>query len=297
MKMEEIGKKISELRSEKNFTQMELAEGICTQASISLIEKGELEPNASILSQIARKLGVDINYFFEISSTPRLDYVNEVEKQLRALRVVYKYEEMMDYIKTEEKNPLFYRDPNKMQLLLWHKSIYAFEVEKDHPQAVSHIQSAFHLTKNSKRAYTELEMEMILTLGVFEYREEDFKKAIKHFNQVEEALEGSKRIPADKSIYSRLYYHSARAHTRLGNLDHSISLATKGIDWCLEYDQLYLMPVLHYQVAYNYELMNNFEKALEFLDHSIQLFELYPENPGGNFVRDKRLNYLHMLKK
>lgn len=79
MQLTEIGKKISELRNEMTLTQEEVAEEICSQASISLIEKGELDPNATILYQIAKKLGVDVNYFFHIGSTPRLDYINEVE--------------------------------------------------------------------------------------------------------------------------------------------------------------------------------------------------------------------------
>ncbi|MCM2607171.1 helix-turn-helix domain-containing protein [Rossellomorea marisflavi] len=111
MKLSEIGKKISELRNEMNLTQGELAEGICTQASISMIEKGELDPNATILYQIAKKLGVDVNYFFHIGSTPRLDYINEVEKQLRKLRIKHKYREMMEIVSIEEKNPLFYNNP------------------------------------------------------------------------------------------------------------------------------------------------------------------------------------------
>ncbi|MHC8523300.1 helix-turn-helix domain-containing protein [Rossellomorea sp. H39__3] len=40
MKLAEIGKKICELRNEMNLTQGELADGICTQALISLIERG-----------------------------------------------------------------------------------------------------------------------------------------------------------------------------------------------------------------------------------------------------------------
>ncbi|MHC8523301.1 hypothetical protein ACPJHQ_21785 [Rossellomorea sp. H39__3] len=38
--------------------------------------------------------------------------------------------------------------------------------------------------------------------------------------------------------------------------------------------------------------MNQFEKALEYLDYSLQLFEFYPDNSGGEFVREKELNML-----
>ncbi|MFS8189032.1 helix-turn-helix domain-containing protein [Rossellomorea marisflavi] len=296
MKLAEIGKKINELRKEMTLTQGELAEGICTQASISLIEKGELDPNATILYQIAKKLGVDVNYFFHIGSTPRLDYIEEVKKQLRALRINYKFEGLKEMIRSEEKNPLFYNDPHIMQYMLWHKSIYSFEVEKDYPKAVSIIEEALALMPNQKRAYTELELELFMSLGGYEHRSNRYEQAIDYFNKVEIALCEKKRIVSDKTIQSRLYYHLARAHTRLGHYVQSISLANKGIQWNIQYEQLYLMPVLHYQIAYNYELMNQFEKALEYLDYSLQLFEFYPDNPGGEFVRGKRAEYVRRGK-
>lgn len=129
--------KIKEMRKVVGITQKDLAEEICTQALISRIEKGDIYPSATTLYQIAIKLGVDVNYFFEIGTTPRLDYITEVEKQLRDLRTFRNYEEMMELIKTEEKNPLFYKDNEKLQLLYWHKGIYQFEVKKDPDMAFS----------------------------------------------------------------------------------------------------------------------------------------------------------------
>jgi transcriptional regulator with XRE-family HTH domain len=70
-----IGKKIKELRKIVGLTQSELAEEICTQALISRIEKGDIYPSATAIYQISKKLGVDVNYFFEIGTTPRLDYI------------------------------------------------------------------------------------------------------------------------------------------------------------------------------------------------------------------------------
>lgn len=44
-----IGKKIKELRQVVGITQGELGDGICTQALISRIEKGDIYPNATSL--------------------------------------------------------------------------------------------------------------------------------------------------------------------------------------------------------------------------------------------------------
>ncbi|MEW4307921.1 helix-turn-helix transcriptional regulator [Rossellomorea marisflavi] len=296
MKLVEIGKKICELRNEMNLTQGELAEGICTQALISLIEKGESDPNATILYQIAKKLGVDVNYFFHIGSTPRLDYVHEVEKQVRKLRVVYQYKEMMDIVRTEEKNPLFYNDPQKLQFLYWHKSIYYFEVEKDHEKAEYMLKKAFDIFPRHKRAHTEIEMEMMMTRCNYRYQIGQYENVVELYSKLEHILVGTKRILTNKSIKTRFYYNLARAHTRLGHFGKSLALLEEGIDWCIECEELYLMPPLHYLTGYTYELMENYEKALEYLDYSIQLYDLTPGHPVEEFLSEKRSTYMEVLR-
>lgn len=295
MKLMDIGRKISELRTEMNLTQWDLAEGICTQASISLIEKGELDPNATTLYQIAKKLGVDVNYFFHIGSTPRLDYVYEVEKQLRELRIMQKYEDMMRIVKVEEKNPIFYRDHVRLQYLYWHKSIYYFEVKKDYVKAVEQLDVAIALVPAVNRAYTEHEIEMIMTRGAFEYSEGHVEEAIHVYKKVGKVLEESNRILHDKSIKSRYYYNLARAYTNIGKLEESTVLLTKGIEWGIENEELYIMAEFYYQIGYNYERSNNYERALEFLDQSIALFNLRSENPYETFLADKRTRFLEAL--
>ncbi|GLI86151.1 transcriptional regulator [Rossellomorea marisflavi] len=298
MKLSEIGKKISELRGEMNLTQGELAEGICTQASISLIEKGELDPNASSLYQIAKKLGVDVNYFFHIGSTPRLDYITEVEKQVRKLRILNEFEEMMNIVSIEEKNPLFYNDPKNLQFLYWHKSIYYSEVKNDHEQAVSIIEEAFALFPNKKRATTELEIEMMLTIGIYEFSLGNYEAVIEEYGKIQKILDGTNRVLNDKSIKTRLFYNLARAHTRLGNLEESNALLNEGIDWCIECEELYLLAGLYYQIGYNYELSEDYENALEYLDYCILLYALTPDHPVNNgFLTEKRAVYLNAIKK
>lgn len=51
---EEIGKRITQLREEKNMSQKELAESVgITQANISRIEQGKYSVGIDILSKIA----------------------------------------------------------------------------------------------------------------------------------------------------------------------------------------------------------------------------------------------------
>ncbi|PFA67313.1 XRE family transcriptional regulator [Bacillus sp. AFS015802] len=282
-----IGKKIKELRKGVQLTQGELAEGICTQALISRIEKGDIYPSATALYQISKKLGVDVNYFFEIGTTPRLDYVQEVERQLRKLRVKHHYEEMMDIVKVEEKNPIFNQTDFNSQLLLWHRAIYTQEVLKDKVTARILLHEALGLTYDHKKALSEREMEIMLSLGVIDFSEENYDGALKYYEQVKNGLKGSKQLH-DKAIKTRLLYNIARLYTRLERYEKSNENCKEAIRWSINEENMYALGHLHYHVGYNYELLKQYQKALPYFEKAILIFELQDEHVYLDYLRKRK---------
>jgi transcriptional regulator with XRE-family HTH domain len=281
-----IGKKIRELRKAVGLTQGDLADGICTQAFVSRIEKGDVYPNATALYQISVKLGVDVNYFFEIGTTPRLDYVLEVEKQLKRLRVNFKFDEIRELVKVEEKNPLFYKNNEKLQLLYWYKGIYAFEVEKNREAAFSILNEAYNLTANQKKAMTEREMEILLCIGTFHSSLHEHEKAMDYYNQIEAALKATEQLH-DKTIKPRLFYNIARVLTRIGSYDESNVYCRRALNWCIQEELLFVIGELNYQIGYNYELVNDLEKALPYFNRAFHMFELCQDEKSLVFLKKK----------
>jgi transcriptional regulator with XRE-family HTH domain len=290
-----IGKKIKELRSAVGLTQGGLAEDICTQALISRIEKGDIYPSATTLYQISRKLGVDVNYFFEIGMTPRLDYVKEVEKQLQKLRVELKYIEMMEVVRVEEKNPLFYRNHTNLQLLLWHKGIYEFEVKAREKEAFKLLHKALELTAYEKKAMSEREMQILSSLGVFEFNLKNYDKSMHYFNKVKLALKTMEMLN-DKSIKTRLLYNMSRLLTRIGKLKESREHCFEAVNWCLEEEHLWGVGELYYQIGYNYELENRLDKTIPYIDKSILIFELRENHKYHSFLLKKKEELIKKLK-
>jgi transcriptional regulator with XRE-family HTH domain len=274
------------MRKVVGLTQGDLAAGICTQALISRIEKGDIYPSATALYQISLKLGVDINYFFEIGTTPRLDYIKEVENQLRHLRINRKYKEMIDLIKTEEKNPLFYKDNEKLQLLYWHKGIYKYEVKQDPETAFALLHKAYHLTAHEKKAMTEREMQILSSTGAIKFSLYHYDEALQYYSQVERAIKTTGPLQ-DKSIKTKLFYNIARVLTRLEKYDESISYCLKAIKWCFQEELLWGLGELHYQIGYNYELIDDYEKALPYIRHALNMFKLRNNEDYVVFLKKK----------
>jgi transcriptional regulator with XRE-family HTH domain len=282
-----IGTKIRELRKDVGLTQGELADGICTQALISRIEKGDIYPSAATLYQISKKLGVDVNYFFEIGSTPRLDYVKEVERQLRKLRIKLKYNEMMEVIKVEETNPLFYKDSTNLQLLYWHKSIYLFEVKKDNDKAKALLKESYNLTATQKKALTEREIEILLTLGVFEFNLKNHDQSMEYYEKVKTALSTIEHLN-DKSIKTRLLYNIARSLTRMGEYEKSRKYCVEAVRWCVEEEHLWGLGELYYHIGYNYEQEGKIETALPYIEKSMIIFEMRNNHSYHSYLQKKK---------
>jgi transcriptional regulator with XRE-family HTH domain len=280
-----VGKKIKELRKNIGLSQEELSEGICTQAQISKIEKGIVFPYASTLYLISQKLGVDVNYFFDIGMTPRLDYVQEVTKQLKIARREHQYKEMMEIIKIEEENPLFLQNSKNLQLLLWHKGMYISEVEKDAHKAIETMEKAIAITQSENRVYTEREIEILLSIGAI-YGKEDLEKALEIFEDIKDRL---KLLPhlVDYTIKTRLLYNLARVLTRLNKMEESSDYCRSAIKWCLEKDTLYLLGQLHYQIGYNNELLGKREKAKNYMEKALIVFELQHDKVFSPLIKNK----------
>ncbi|KAL3950984.1 helix-turn-helix transcriptional regulator [Lentilactobacillus hilgardii] len=62
------GSAIRKARKEKGLSQKQLADGICTQATISLIENRNVCPNINILNQICQRLAINMT---DVSFNPR----------------------------------------------------------------------------------------------------------------------------------------------------------------------------------------------------------------------------------
>ncbi|MFE4523054.1 tetratricopeptide repeat protein [Cytobacillus firmus] len=286
MNFSAIGQRIRELRKLMNLSQGELAKGICTQAQISKIEKGDVYPYASTLYLISERLGVDVNYFFDIGTTPRLDYVQEVLRQLTLARRNSDYREMEQIVKTEEKNPLFQQNNKNYQVLLWHKGICQYMLHKDSKAAIDILSKAIALTHYTDKVWSEREIEVLLSIGSVYFEEKDYKKSLKVYFEAKEYLHQLPFIN-DHTLLCRLYYNIARSLTRLEKYSDSIKYCREAVRWCIEKDNLYLLGELHYHIGYNYEIQGKFQKARECMQKSLIIFELQEDEKYVNFINSK----------
>ncbi|MEW4307923.1 helix-turn-helix domain-containing protein [Rossellomorea marisflavi] len=281
-----IGKKIRELRKAIGITQGELADGICTQALVSRMEKGDIYPSATVLYRISQKLGVDVNYFFEIGSTERFDYIKNVERLLNNYRFKLQYDELIELVRKEEKNPIFINHKENKQLLEWNKAIYIAEVENDKDRAISVLLDAYQLTADQKRAMSEREMRLQLSLGNFLSLQDKYEEALAVYERVQDVL-GPNPYLQDKSIQTRIYYHTARILTRLGRYDESMEYCKKGLKWTIGEERLFGIADLFYQIGFNLEMKGELEASLPYFQKARNYFHIQKNTKFVDFIDGK----------
>ena len=85
--MQELGKKIKKLRTQKNLTQTQLAQRLwVTKALISAYEAGTKFPSLDMLVKLAYSFHVSTDYLLGIDKKQSLDITNLTETQINILK-------------------------------------------------------------------------------------------------------------------------------------------------------------------------------------------------------------------
>ncbi|WP_165352651.1 helix-turn-helix domain-containing protein [Bacillus infantis] len=291
-----LGKKIKDLRVSRGLKQSELSEGICTQAQISKIERGDIIPLSSTLYLIARRLGVDISYFFGMNGIASNEYVEDVMEQLYAARKELNYDELRRIVAVEEKNPQVLENPEYHQVLLWNKGIYTFYLEKDFERSISILQEAIDLTHKNASIWTESELEIYISMGIFHYDIKEFQQC---YDLLKKASQVIKELPQlqNKDLKTKVLYNQARSLWALQQYKEAIECCYKGINWCVKANLLDYLGELYYYLSISYEGLKEYNQAIEHYDITISIFKAQKDDRFVSFIEGKIENINKSVKK
>ncbi|WP_404975274.1 helix-turn-helix domain-containing protein [Weissella paramesenteroides] len=100
-----------ETRKRLSLSQEELAQGICTQATLSRFESGGSIPSVKILTQLCHRLGLSIAVLFRTQADSRGEFINDTLNQAEFDLIISEYDhanQKLDELElTEEENEQF----------------------------------------------------------------------------------------------------------------------------------------------------------------------------------------------
>ncbi|WP_158217620.1 helix-turn-helix domain-containing protein [Lottiidibacillus patelloidae] len=289
MDYSQIGKEIKIIRKTQGISQKQLSEGICTQAQISKIEKGEVHPLSSTLYLLAKRLGVDVNYLYQVGYAPHHQYVQEVELQIRQAVHAFDFDIVKEMIKVEKKNPLYKKSVDFKQFILWNEGISMFHVHKDPERSILLLEEALQLTKFHKSYLSEREIEILNSIGIIYQETEENEKAIAALSEALESYHHLSYITNEK-LFPRICYNFARVLSKVNEFDRSITLCKQGIDWCKKYQLLYLLGELYFQTGLNYKRMKDFERSKSYFIKAVPVLKLLDKQHLVDHINNRFLS-------
>ncbi|TVP92148.1 helix-turn-helix domain-containing protein [Alkalibacterium sp.] len=260
-----IGEKIKLRRKEIKMTQAELANGICTQAMISRIEKKKVRPSRDLMEKVAERLEVSIHYFYgEDSIESRYSKTAQLCKIIRQHLIRREYESVSYLIETNEE--LIEKSVGEdRDFFKWiHGLLFAYR-DGDNDKALEYLIKMESGVKNG-----ELRVEVIDSIGNQYLRKKEYEKAEsyyqKGFDSFAEWMNHEKK--------AKLLLNYSICLFREDKYVECLDKVMQGLELLIEKDTLFLLGDFFYYKARCLEMLKQYGEAGEAYKKAQTIFEI-----------------------
>lgn len=257
-----LGDKIKELRVKQGMTQKELANGICTQASVSNLENNTSVPSLVILLAIGERLNIEFSELTEYALEQASPSV-AVFKRVQNLRSQFKLQEAHDYIKNELNLELLKTSHEKKQYYyyLGITSLLGYDKISD---AIYNFNLGLSVEVDPHLEF----LDVLITngIGLAYYMDSENEKALTYFekslNELDEFTKGPISL-VDSIELTKLYYTSAKFYSKIEEYEKAINLCVLGIKIQKFHNISYDLDRLYYEKAFNLVKLGKLKEAQE----------------------------------
>ncbi|GEB10718.1 transcriptional regulator [Streptococcus equinus] len=262
----DIATLIKTKRKEKGITQKELADGICVQAVISKIEKGETTPSVDIFFKIVKKLEIDmsiVSKIFKLNNTihQNLVYSDKV-KQLLYMR---DYENLAYVLKTLNKLDM---TPEEILYYEWLISVTNYMTRQS--TFLETIQELKGILSESKDNYFQLYLKVVSAIASIYSDNHDDDLALQYFESIIDDYQASE----DFQDQVTFLYSISRAYFIKEDFNKSLMYISKAIDEILEEKSIYLLGDSLLMKAYILNEAKLYDESKKYCRNAITIFEL-----------------------
>jgi len=266
----ELGDAIKNKRIEMGITQKELAEGICTQALISRIEKGDVTPKKDILNKLEERLNLEKDQLNQIKQ-----YYNKNTKVTNLKKTIRRYLAKRDYETIEnlldENEDLIDHiyDKNDKVFFKWIEASIKDKIYQDKNSALE-ILNSISLDKINK----ELALEVISAIGVIYFKDGDYEKATNIFQHGLNLMDDK----IDYKIQAKTLLNYCLTLDKLEKYENALYYLSEGIDLLVKNDSLYLLGDYHHAKGHIFYSLKNYDEAEKNIEIAATIFELQNNN-------------------
>lgn len=268
-----IGTIIKKKRTQLKLTQAELADGICTQATISNLEKKGNLPSISILLKITERLSIEFNEVYEYTLENQNKY-SKVFKEIRHLcgRRQHKkaFQLLAEEVEFNQLDTIY-----EMKQYYYYMGITSLIGFNEFSDAIYYFNQA--LASDSGKSLDFLDVCAVNGIGVAYDENNEYDKALTYFEKSISQLDDLLAIidTMNNSLeIAKIYYNTAAFYSKIGRYTQAINLCSLGIQLLQNESLSYFLDYLFYEKAFNLMKIGKQEEAEKHYLYALVLADI-----------------------
>lgn len=276
-----IGDFIKDTRIRKGYTQEQLCLGICTPASLSRIENGAQMPGKAILDCLLQRLGVEDKLFDVFESKKEMQTCRMLNTVMHDI-AHHQFDKLEEHTRDLEELIGDGCEPQH-QYLAFAKGVLAEKQGAPDEKVVEMYMQAIRMTLPEFDGVTPLETNLLTfneitiinSIAIMHAKKGQFEQAITlggwlKLYMAEKVIDESEK----QTKYPMILYNLSNWFGRSGKPRESLQEAQEGIDFCVEHNNLNLLPVLHFNKGCALAELGDKEQAKKIFQQATVLFEV-----------------------
>ena len=250
------GDVLKQIRRKRGLSQTALAEGICTQATISLMEKQNRLPKMDILTAICERLNIQPDRIVE----NEVSGVNDTFNQIIDALTDQEYDlakQLISKISIKSLNSDF--DKQRYYYLLGMVQISQDQID----DAIFNFELVL-----TQFATTSANIYLAMTtagMALAYLKRDDHERAVRLTDRAVKLIDNKKLI-VGLHQWASINCQIAELYWRLGEPEKALASAQRGIQLCRDRDSLFILDQLYLYVGRAYIAMGEKKKAKQALE-------------------------------
>ncbi|MDX8365242.1 helix-turn-helix domain-containing protein [Cytobacillus sp. IB215665] len=279
---EELGAIVKKIRKERNITQKELAKGLCCQTTISYLEKGKAFPRIDTMYYIASRLGVTVDYFFQLIEEEQNIYASDTVTLLEKLVKEKDYQQIFELASTERINLKFnFFSQKYIQYInwqYWRSAQYLGKVSWE--ECVKELNNLINHQTKEIPLFQDLRIKNVIANVLAENRQEKEAKNIY-----------LKLLAYDLDLYDyqklkvKVFYNLATLYIESKEYDLAQDTANKGIHYSKKIEDMCILGNLFFQVALcSFQLNKNKDQTNYYFEQAKFFYKFFGHSMNVEYI-------------
>ncbi|AFS70695.1 helix-turn-helix domain-containing protein [Exiguobacterium antarcticum] len=279
-----IGNEIKRIRQERNWTQSELCQGICSQAEISKIENGHNSPTVDLLQKIANRLQVPVSLL--LKNRKQIKKLKELDHTLLKLTREGNY----DRIQRNEGIDLSDLTSEAIILFNYYHMISEYRTGKFDYRTTSVKLYRLLEKKDIKYEFPEIYLRIKMAISILYAENDDYRQAEKIYKELVHSDFSSEEMKVQQL---KITYNYAKLLFKVKNFEKGLAVTLEGIRLSVLLNDASYIAHLYYQKGEFFEELYGFdEKTCRAYTMAYELFSAFQMVRYASIVKEVKEKYL-----